>query len=217
MMKRLKFIFILLLLIASGVVSWRVYFRVYTQEDTVNIHRYPERIGDWVSRDLPMSETEYAILETRNVFVREYKNSQTDEKVYLFIVYSENNRKVSHPPEICYTGSGFLLVNKRPDVLESRLAQKGGERIRVATQRLLLEQGSFEQMAHYWFKVGSGFTASYWKQQWMIVANTLLGKSSSSALIRISTDVKGGEYEEAEQQIRSFANEAIPLFYRFLP
>jgi EpsI family protein len=216
-MKKLKFVFIIILLIASGAVSWNVYFRVYTQEDAVNIHHYPSRLGDWESRDLPMSETEYAILETRNVFVREYKNRKTGGVVYLFIVYSENNRKVSHPPEICYTGSGFLLVNKRPDTLESRLAQKGGERILVSTQRLLLEQGPFEQIAHYWFKVGPGFTSSYWKQQWMIVFNTVFGKSSSSALIRISTDVKDGKYEEAEQHIRSFANEAIPLFYRFLP
>ena len=95
--------FILALFLAAGTLSWRVYFKSYVQSDNLSIHHFPKVIGDWTSEDLPISDDDKAILETDNVFVRRYTNS-IDEEVSLFIVYSENNRKVSHPPEICYTG-----------------------------------------------------------------------------------------------------------------
>jgi len=91
--------FILILFLAVGTFSWRIYFKSYVQSDNLSIHHFPKVIGDWNSEDLPISDDEKALLETDNVFVRRYANSN-DEEVFLFIVYSQNNRKVSHPPEI---------------------------------------------------------------------------------------------------------------------
>jgi len=107
-LKDLSYWLILVIFLAVGTVSWGVYFKNYRQSDSLNIHHFPKVIGEWSSEELPISDDEKALLETDNVFVRRYTNAMKEE-VYLFIVYSQNNRKVSHPPEICYTGGGATI------------------------------------------------------------------------------------------------------------
>lgn len=207
----IKYTVLLCLFVFAGMYSWRVYFKVYTQTDKISIHNFPREINGWKSRDLKITELEYAILETRNVFVREYVNADTGGKVYLFIVYSENNRKVSHPPEICYTGSGFAIVNSQKDTLKGRDGQV------LTVNRLLLELGAAEQIAYYWFKVGQSFTDGYWLQQGKIAFNTLLGRPASSALLRVSADVIGGDYSTAEKTVQEFSADMIPHLLTYLP
>lgn len=202
---------IIVLISLSCVISWKVYFKTYQQVDTVNIHKFPTQISDWSSKDLIITEKEYTILETRNVFVREYKNSKL-EKVHLFIVYSQNNRKVSHPPEICYVGGGISVLGNTRDYLIEE-----GSRNVVQTNKLLLEQGVTQQVAFYWFKVGNTFTSNYWKQQFLIVLKTLLGQPSSSALIRISATIEGHDQPKTESIIKDFSAKVVPLLRTYLP
>jgi len=209
--KNLSYIIIIFLLGISCVVSWSVHFKTYSQVDTVNIHKFPKIIGDWKSKDLIITESEYEILETRNVFVREYKNAE-GQKIQLFIVYSQNNRKVSHPPEVCYKGGGIsILSNNRVFV------NKPDDGFLIEGNKLLLEQGTTRQVAYYWFKVGGTFTSSYWKQQILIVLKTLFAKPSSSALIRVSTVIEGEKSKIAEDLLKEFSSQIIPLIRTHLP
>lgn len=205
------FIFILLLMLCACLVSWRLYFKVYRQSDTVNIHLLPKSIGEWTSEELTITEDEYAILETRNAFARRYK-TPLEKEVIVFIVYSQNNRKVSHPPEVCYRGSGVSVVGNQHATFA--VAETNDA---IKTNRLFLEQGNFHQIAYYWFKVGDTFTSNYWKQQFLIVLKTLLGQNSSSALIRVSSPVKEIDEVAAEANIQEFSRLLVPLLYKYLP
>lgn len=205
-----KFAFILVVMGIACLVSWKLYFKTYTQSDTVNIHNFPRRIGAWTSKDLPIPEREYAILETRNAFFRVYRHLSGKE-VFLYIVYSQTNRKVSQPPEISYAGSGVSVVShiKEVNFLPSHKI--------INVNKLLLEQGDTRQLAYYWFKVGDSFTHSYWKQQGLVALNTILGKPASSALIRISTVIKDANMEGAQQDVEDFASLIIPTLTTYLP
>ncbi len=210
-MKKLdiKFVLIFLLFCGACYYSWNLYFKLYLQKDTVDIHLFPQKIGEWISEELPITDEEYAILETRNVFVRKYKNSSGDE-VDLFMVYSQNNRKVSHPPEVCYLGSGVSVLKKAEKTIS--LAEEN-----IIVNQLLLERGSFQQASLYWFKVGDSFTQSYWKQQVLIALKTLLGQSSSSALIRISAPVVDEEVLPAVKNMKVFLQLMMPEVSNYLP
>src|SRR3989338_4238772 len=61
----------------------------------------PFAIGDWIGKDQAVDEMTYAILETRNVLSRSYVNSQ-GERIELLVVSSDKDRRVAHPPEVCY-------------------------------------------------------------------------------------------------------------------
>jgi len=209
MKKDIKTMVLLVVLIISGAISWNLYFKKYTQADTVNIHLFPKQIDGWVSEELTITELEYAILETKNAFARQYTSN--GKSVTLFVVYSQNNRKVSHPPELCYSGSGFTILGHS-------MAKLGSEQLGfIDVNRLLMEERNFKQVTFYWFKVGENFTPSYWQQQMLIAGKTLLGKPSSSALIRLSSPVVGGDVQAAEQTTNEFFQAALPNLIQYLP
>jgi EpsI family protein len=201
---------VLIILFVSGVIAWTLYFRVYHQSDTVNINNFPTTIGEWSSKDLPISDYDLSILETRNAFVREYSNPQ-GQHIYLYTVYSQNNRKVSHPPEICYTGSGATIVSSVPDFFE------GKDKAKIDVNRLVVEKGAESQIVLYWFKVGNTFTSNYWKQQSLIAINTLLGKPSSNALIRLSINIPSSGIDDGVSELKKFASLLLPTFIQYLP
>lgn len=209
-MKNFKILIIIALFFMAGFVSWGMYFKTYVQSDTVNIHTFPSKIGEWVAIELPVTEDEYAILETRNAFSRKYTNSQGQD-LFLFIVYSENNRKVSHPPEVCYAGSGFTVVKREVDDVAQSLDKKP-----LKANKLLMELGKRQQYVYYWFKVGDDFTASYWKQQSLIAFKSLVGQKASSALIRISSHIKDQDSQSSEQAVESFSQAILPLLPEYL-
>ncbi|MCA9398680.1 MAG: EpsI family protein [Candidatus Omnitrophica bacterium] len=207
--KNVKNIVIVAILLGGCYMSWNFYFKDYIQQDTVNIHVFPKEISGWTSEELTITDDEYAILETRNAFVRKYSNGDGKE-VYFFTVYSQNNRKVSHPPEICYTGGGITVLDNQP-------AQIKADDVMIPVRKLNLDQGRFEHVAYYWFKVGDSFTSNYWEQQFKIALNTFLGKNSSSALIRLSAVAQNGNKAKAEEDIQEFAKLIFQDIKEYLP
>jgi len=209
--KNFSYWFILALFMAVGTLSWRVYFKSYSQTDSFNIHYFPKVIGEWVSEELIISDDEKAILETDNVFVRRYTNTKNEE-VFLFVVYSQNNRKVSHPPEICYTGGGATILTSAQDSISSASSD-----LKINMRRLKIERGNITQIFAYWFKVEDSFTSNYWKQQALIAYKSILGQPASSALIRISSTVHNGDDDAAIQLIQKFGQLIIPHLQQYLP
>lgn len=205
-----SYILIAVFLIVAGIVSWGLYFQVYQQKDTVDINHFPKAIGDWTSEEMKITEEEFAILETRNAFARKYRTPKGQE-IYLFIVYSQNNRKVSHPPEICYIGGGVTITESKHDNFAV-----DGQTEPIVVNRLLLEMSQTKQFSFYWFKVGDSFTSNYWKQQGLIALKTLLGKPASSALIRVSATIKTSE-EAAIADMKEFSKTIVPLVLTYLP
>lgn len=204
------FVVLIAAFLVCAAVSWHLYFKVYRQQDTVSIHHFPKTIEGWTSEELPITAEEKAILETDNVFARRYTHGKKEE-VYLFIVYSQNNRKVSHPPEVCYTGSGAAILSSIHDFIET------GDHARINVNRLMVEKGDVNQTFVYWFKVGDSFTPNYWHQQALIAVKSFFGKPASSALIRISSDIENDNTEEAVERIKKFGRLITPYLYQYLP
>ena len=205
-------VLICLVLGFTAVVSWALFFKQAVEKDTVDINHFPKTIGTWRSVDLPITKDEFAILETKNAFVRLYTNSVDKSKIYLYLVYSQTNRKVAHPPEICYTGSGLSIIEDLHDTIPVQY-----KNLTIQANRLRMTKGNFTQIAYYWFKVGDRFTSNYWKQQVLIVFYTLLGRHPSSALVRVSADVVGNDVNKTVINIKSFINLIAPKLFLYLP
>ena len=204
-------IFIIALMLAAAIISWHLYFKVYRRQDTVSIHNFPNKIEGWSAEELPITDQEKAILETDNVFSRRYTNPNGEE-VYLFIVYSQSNRKVSHPPEVCYIGSGAAILSNVHDSFATDTAAK-----EIAVNLVTIEKGSDRQVFFYWFKVGDSFTPNYWKQQGLIALKSFLGRPSSSALIRVSASILNGDKAGAVQRLKKFSQIIVPSLHQYLP
>jgi EpsI family protein len=128
--------------------------------------------------------------------------------VVLYIIYSEDNRKVMHPPEVCYTGGGSTITEKgyfsvTPSIRSNRMITEttGGDR----------------QFVVYWFRAGEFNIAKYLEQQLRIAWRRTFGKRTSGAMIRISAEVKEGEEARVGQMIREFSSAIEPLLQKYVP
>jgi len=169
----------------------------------------PMAIGDWNSRDLPVSERTYDILETKDIITREYSNSRGD-RVFLSVVFARSNRKVAHPPEVCFAGGGWsridrdahsILINDKP----------------LRFNRLVLQRGTERQIAMYLYKSGKRLTNNFYAQQLNIILNGMLHRNVSSALIRVSSYSAGGDIGKSTELAGEFAKKVIPIIEDRLP
>lgn len=151
------------------------------QEVDPKFKTIPYQIGDWVGKDEVLDERTYEILETRNILARLYENSKK-EQVELLLVSSSKDRRVAHPPEVCYTSSHFEVVDSK-----EQLFVIGNQRISVKEfvakdQRNL----AHKEYVVYVYKVGHRFTTNYYAQQLQFALDNLTRKETQILLIRLS-------------------------------
>ena len=96
MQSKKQFVIVLSILLVALAISVPAYLIVPSAKEETLVSKFPMQIGGWSGKDLTVEENAYAILETRNLILREY--TKGNDKVYLYIIYSQDNRKVSHPP-----------------------------------------------------------------------------------------------------------------------
>lgn len=205
-MKNLTFIIAAIILIAVAVmVNLPAKFDA-THE--AQMSEFPKKIGDWEGEDLELKESDYAILETRNLIMRNYKNLTRGEEVNLYIIYSADNRRALHPPEICYTGGGAGTI------LEKGVVALNAD---FKANKFVIENKNLSQLVVYWFKSGNLSTYSYIYQQLKAVKDRLLQKKTAGAMIRISTTIDLHSPNKALNLIKSFSESIIPAIAQYVP
>jgi EpsI family protein len=173
--------------------------------------RVPTAFGPWtMTAEHEPSEKEIQILETKAILTRTYSRGQTPDPS-LSIVYAPNNRRVAHPPEICYKGSGYTIEQSQVIAFPVN-----GQTFRV--NRLLLRKSGVRLLVLYWYKAGPAYYASYLKMQWATIWYQLTLRSSSSALIRVSAQSPGPDQDAAiYATLQDFAAAALPKITPALP
>ena len=201
------FIIVFILLGVSGLIFISYLPSRYGPMTEAKMADFPKEIKQWKGKDIPLSERDFEILETKNLIVREYKNPGADS-IYLYIIYSQENRKALHPPEICYTGGGASTILKKTVVQITD---------NLKANMFAIESRDSRQLVVYWFKVANFNTPSYLKQQLKFVIDRTLGKRNSGAMIRVSTPIKTAGTELSLNLIKSFVVEIEPLIAKFVP
>lgn len=182
--------------------------------------RIPKRIGSWYGgRDRPPSKKEIEILETEAILTRRYGcATRKGPDVDFSVVYSENNRRIAHPPQICYKGAGWNVEEQ--ELIEFDGLVVNGEPFRA--NRLLLTKGGAKggTFLHvlYWFKGGPNYYADYLRMQWGIIWTQFRLRTSSSALLRVSVQTQDKEQDELIlDTLKQFTREAIPVVTEAIP
>ena len=204
-----QFIIVLSILIVALAISVPAFLIVPSAKEEMMVSRFPMQIGEWNSKDLPVEENVYEILETRNLILREY--SRGDSKVYLYIIYSQDNRKVSHPPEVCLEGSGITVVKTQKIHLELAGAKQ------IVANKLTVEKAGINNLIVYWYKAGEYYFDNYLKQQMRVALATLQFKRTSGAMIRFSAEVLPTAPDKAMEDIKAFVKEASAYFTQIIP
>lgn len=155
----------------------------------------PTTLGPWVGRPLAVERRALQILETDHVTLTEYRRAPEAPPVWLAQVSGFGNRAAFHPPELCYIGSHFEILERGVVALPV-----AGRSHRV--MRLVLGQGNERFEAWYWFTANSRVTPSYYQQQLWLLLDAVRGTPMSGALIRLSTPLD--DPKAAGERLRAF-------------
>ncbi|MFH0731627.1 MAG: exosortase C-terminal domain/associated protein EpsI [Candidatus Omnitrophota bacterium] len=184
---KIGYIIIITMLVVASFFSINLFFKQKSSHDILDIHTFPYKLGEWEGKDIKIEERDYEILETRNLIFREYINP-SNEKIWAFIIYSETNRSVFHPPEVCMIGSGLKILDKKSEEMSF-------DKYKFLTNKLYIGDDTGKELVLYCYKVGNFYTENYYLQQALFAINQLLGRRAGGATVRISAPL--GSNEEA--------------------
>lgn len=189
---------VIVILALSAVLIFKIKNMDKSISSEMDFSTIPLVLKGWQGKELEVTEDIYAMLETRDIMMREYKDGNGDT-VILSIVYSGTNRQSFHPPEICYLGSGDIkyIENSQEEII-----LKDNDSIRA--NRLVMESPQGPMQAWYWFAAGKRFTPSYYKQQGYLALDALKGRELKGALIRVAVM---GNSQDVENKTKSFIKE----------
>ncbi len=207
-----RFLIITCTLFIVAIITWLLAGDTPSPQHSLYAKQLPTVINDWVGRDIDVDNKTLRILETNDVVMRDYAKDGTPH-VQMCIVYASNNRKVAHPPEVCYKGGGWSLEEKKPVVLITKSAKAPEFKV----IKLILEKGNQRQLVLYWYKCNKEYTSGYYKQQINIVKSGIITGESTSGLIRISTPIINHNEEAAMSRTQSFILNMLPLITKYLP
>ncbi len=201
------FITVLIILTFAVIISFVSYAPERLEKTSgIKMADFPKIIGEWVSEDIPLQERVYELLETDNLIMRNYTNKRK-EAVNLYIIYSQDNRKVAHPPEICLQGAGATITSKSAIQINDS----------IRATKLIIEKGAFKELVVYLYKVEKLNTNSYLKQQLRMVLNRMAGKKTSIAFIRMLVEIKENREDVALNRIKDFFAVINPLLDKYVP
>lgn len=169
-----------------------------TSHGSVPLSAIPVRLGAWEGQDLEVDDRTKALLGTDQVVLREYRDPD-GMAVWMAVVYAAENRSAFHPPELCYTGSNFELLERR------RVAVTTTEEEAPAVNRLLLTNGQQRLVAYYWFTAGDRLFTDYHHQQVRLIWDQMRHQPSNGTLVRVSTLVDGEDVDTAEHRLAEMA------------
>ncbi len=165
---------------------------------------------DLKSLELPLDEHVLTILETRDYLNRRYDSGSVDW-IDICVIFSQDNRKGTHPPDLCLEGSGQGIVAKG-NVVVSDVEGRGS----VPCRELIVQFGRERKYFLYTYKCSNRYTSSFWTQQLLIFVNGFLDRNASGALIQTSTPVTT-DLSDARRRCEQMIRAAIPHLDRGLP
>jgi EpsI family protein len=163
----------------------------------------------WHGYDRELDDQTLTILETRDYLFRQYVSAGASA-VDFCVIFSQDNRKGTHPPDLCLEGTGQDIVVVRDFALSSVQGREN-----IPCREIIVQAGREKHYFIYTYKCGQSYTNSFWRQQMVIFANGLLHRNAAGALIRVSA--KLSELPDSRQEAREFLREAIPYLDRSLP
>jgi EpsI family protein len=171
-------------------------------EATTATRAIPRVIGRWVGTDVPLEPRIHAILGTEDVLVRRYA-SVGGREVVLYVVHAAESRRVAHPPEICFSGGGYV----EREAGAATLAAAGGRAI--PANRMVLERGGQALLVYYWFRLDGRDTASYLEHQLETLLRRVRRERREASMVRLSTSIGPEGVAGAEARLKAFADEAL--------
>ncbi len=118
-----------------------------------------------------------------------------------------------HSPKNCLPGGGWGIDTVKKVVLKTGLEDKNN----ATVSEMLIRNGSDYQVVLYWYQNRGRIIASeYWEKIYLVLDALFKGRRDGT-FVRIMTVAQDGDIKGAEDRIKLFAEQALPLLDEHLP
>jgi len=162
------------------------------------------------SHAIELDEKTRTILEDPSYCYRRYY-AEGAPAVYFCLLFSKDNRKGIHPPDLCLQGSGEGIVAKS-DIDAGGIAGHAS----IPCRELIIDTRGGKEYFLYTYKCGNRYTRSFWLQQLTIFANGVINRNAGGALVRVSTPA-GDDLGAARRRAVETLRAAVPHLDENLP
>ncbi len=77
------------------------------------LNSLPSQLGDWASEPVVLDKNSLEVANVAGYLCQKYVHKYSREEVTLLIVCGRPGQAAAHPPEVCYSASGYDVGNKR--------------------------------------------------------------------------------------------------------
>ena len=192
--------------------------------------RIPMELAGWrCLKEEPPDPEAVRILGTDDILTRNYFDG-TGRKVTFLAVFANNNRRATHPPEICLRGAGRILektgtVSYKVSRPASGFQQGTGVVAPIAAltdpqdfrfKELIVRMDQSRTMVvNYWFKTGRYCTCNSLTHEWHLFKNNVFAGQASNSLLEVTTDVREPSPDAIEQG-RALVHEFVQIVYPYV-
>ena len=198
----------LLLLCVTAVAIFHISARSEIIPDRPRFVAFPEQIGRWQGHAFLLEPDIERVVRPDDYLLSDYKSS--DGKVInLYVAYYASQRKNDkpHSPSERIPASGWNVTSFQ------RTAYVGWP-----LNRAVIQKNDTKQLVYYWFDERGRKIANEYLAKWYLHADAFVMNRTDGALVRVVTQIHGGEFEyDADQRLQAFMRDAMPTLSEFLP
>jgi EpsI family protein len=210
-MKSMRFVILLVLLLAGGAVVNGWNFLGETRVERKELRGFPKQVGSWeqTGGDQQLDNQTMAVLRASDYLLRSYR--APDGRIMNFYVgyfASQRDGATYHSPLNCLPGSGWTM--KDPGVIT--ITPEG--RAPFVANRYVIQNGDHKELLIYWYQGrGRSVASEYWGKVYTVVDSVRL-RRSDGAMVRITTPVQASEAAalEAAGQLAAQVSTILPEF-----
>ena len=207
-----RLIVYLALLAAAGLWAQGLRARRDLVAHAADFTRVPARIGRMLGTDESFDSRTMQELRADRVLGRLYQDAASGASLELFIAYfgSQETGSQIHSPQNCLPGGGWHILARSRWTIPTGAGPRG-------INEFVISKGEGRQLVHYWFLTRSGVISNEFRLKWDLVCNSLLGRPTDAAFIRLVRPVGPDGLDAARSDLRAFSGSILPILDDAIP
>ncbi|HQB35728.1 MAG TPA: EpsI family protein [Syntrophorhabdus sp.] len=169
---------------------------------------FPLTIGQWVGREVQMSDYVYESLGTRYAFLRNYSSPVSPNPINLSVVWTDDTRlHAFHAPEECLGGVG------------NTVKEIGTQKVMMDKEyeigKLISEVNGRRSIVLFYYDVGGYITISPKDIRLKVLGKRMRSQRATASFVRVMTSVSQSE-EEAVNIMSVFLRDVRPVLSDYI-
>ena len=175
---------------------------------------FPFNIGEWIGKEKSVGESIFALLNPQDILMRRYSNSKGDSLELYFAFFEDLDEKGPHPPEVCWTGTGWTLETLGIEELQINCP----ECPQALVKKVIAQKNKTDLLLFYLYKINERYFSDEAAFRHVALRDVFIKRRNAAFTLQLYTQVNEGNLKEKEKQLRGFLVKTLSILEKsFLP